>query len=93
MTAKKVDANQTAIVDARRECGCKVLSLASLGKGAPDLLVECPSGKLYLLEVKTAHGKLTHDQLDFHRQWPVMIVHNEIEALRAVGCVMQDSDI
>lgn len=40
--AAKVDATQAAIVTALRAAGCKVLSLAALGNGAPDLMVYLP---------------------------------------------------
>lgn len=40
--AAKVDATQAAIVQALRDAGCKVLSLAAMGKGAADLLVLPP---------------------------------------------------
>jgi hypothetical protein len=41
--AAKVDANHSAIVEALRKVGCKVLSLAANGKGCPDLLVGVPT--------------------------------------------------
>ncbi|HJP47915.1 hypothetical protein [Acinetobacter venetianus] len=37
--AAKIDANQTEIVKALRKFGASVQSLASTGKGCPDLLV------------------------------------------------------
>ena len=37
--AARVDSNHIEIVKAFRKLGCSVLSLASLGKGVPDLLV------------------------------------------------------
>ncbi len=66
--AAKVDANQSAIVDALRAAGCSVQSLAAVGKGCPDLLVA--RGKVnILLEVKDATGKLTPDQKTWHEGW------------------------
>ena len=39
MRAAKVDRNQTEIVQALRDYGAFVVSLATVGKGVPDLLV------------------------------------------------------
>lgn len=66
----KVDSTQADIVEVLRECGFSVLSLASLGKGAPDLLV-ARSGRNMLIECKsTPIGyKLTRDQKKFHERW------------------------
>ena len=49
--AAKIDANQTEIVKALRQVGASVQSLASTGKGCPDLLVGF-RGVNWLLEVK-----------------------------------------
>lgn len=94
--AAKIDHTQTAIVDALRAHGCKVLSLAACGKGVPDLLVRRTGtfqgysvwDGLSLLEVKNPKGKgtsLTPDQVRFHADWPVTVVTNADEALEAVG--------
>lgn len=93
--AAKVDATQAAIVQALRDAGCKVLSLAACGKGVPDLLVHQPDTHpfvrepdLFLLEVKNPAGRgtsLTPDQVKFHAEWPVTVVTTPEEALKAVG--------
>lgn len=92
--AAKIDGTQTAIVDALRAAGCRVLSLAACGNGVPDLLVKHPvwcffSGeRLILMEVKNPKGKgiaLTERQVRFHAEWPVVVVTSVDEALRAVG--------
>ncbi len=71
----KVDGNHTEIVAAFRKAGWSVLSLAPMGRGCPDLLVAHPSeDDLYLVEVKTAKGKLTPDQLKFQQAFPVKVV-------------------
>lgn len=71
----KVDANQSDIVDALRACGCSVFSLASVGKGCPDLVI-ARAGKTYLAEIK--NGKLgwkwTPTQKDFHSTWKADIL-------------------
>lgn len=69
--AARVDENQGAIVDALRSLGCSVQSLASLGKGVPDLLVGIRGVNL-LVEVKnpaSSGDKLTPDQLTWHLGW------------------------
>ena len=78
--AARVDSNHAEIVAAFEQAGAPVLSLAPLGDGAPDLLVLIHD-ELALVEVKSAHGKLTPAQRDFHRQWPVRVVRNTAEAL------------
>ncbi len=78
--AAKIDANHTAIADALRRCGWQVLSLAALGRGAPDLLVT-RRGVWHLVEVKQPKGKLTEPQTRFHTVWPVTIVRSVDEAL------------
>jgi hypothetical protein len=89
---------QQRIVDVLRGRGCKVLSLAAMGNGCADLLVLLPwkfqdisdeVGPVFrLIEVKNLDGrgkKLTPDQVKFHAEWPVTVVTNAEEALRAVG--------
>lgn len=88
MRAAKIDANQTEIVKALRQIGCSVQSLASVGKGVPDLLVASPSGFLVLMEVKDGNKpqsarKLTTDQVEFHGKWnsEIAIVLNAEQAI------------
>jgi hypothetical protein len=81
----KVDSNQAEIVAAYRKRGFRVLSLASLGDGTPDLLVWRGLGHpVRLVEVKRPKGKLTADQERFIAEgWPVTIVRSiaDVEAL------------
>lgn len=94
--AAATDANQQEIVDALRGAGCSVQCLHTVGGGVPGLLVGrrarvlgCAM-TLYLLEVKDgakppSARRLTPDQADWHRHWPVAVVTSVDEALRAVG--------
>ena len=66
--AAKIDANQTELVEAFRRLGCSVLSLATVGKGVPDLLV-ATSGITWLVEVKIPKGKENQKQLEFAETW------------------------
>lgn len=86
--AAKIDANQAEIVAALRAVGCSVQTLAAVGAGVPDLLVGV-SGVNLLMEVKTASGKLTKDQIPWHEQWrgQVAIVRTVDEALALVAAV------
>jgi Holliday junction resolvase len=75
----KVDSNQAAIVSELRERGYLVLSLASHGRGIPDLLI-FDGDRLSLIEVKSKEGKLTPDQERFQAQgWPVVVVRSELD--------------
>lgn len=85
--AAKIDANQTEIVKALRQVGASVQSLASTGKGCPDLLVGF-RGVNWLLEVKDGQKvksarKLTDDQVVWHESWRgrVYIVESVDQAL------------
>ena len=87
--AASTDRNQAAIVKALRKSGCRVLSLAAVGNGCPDLLA-CRADQVYLLEIKDgkkspSRQKLTPQQIKFHEHWPVHVVRNECEALVSVG--------
>ena len=71
--AAKIDANQTEIVKALRQVGASVQSLASTGKGCPDLLIGF-RGVNWLLEIKDGQKvksarKLTPDQIEWHESW------------------------
>jgi Holliday junction resolvase len=87
----KVDSNQKSIVQTLRKAGCRVLSLAAVGQGCPDLLVS-RACTLYLLEVKdgslppsAGRNRLSKQQVAFHKLWTVSVVCSESEALEAVG--------
>ncbi len=71
--AAKIDANQTEIVKALHQVGASVQSLASTGKGCPDLLVGF-RGVNWLLEIKDGQKvksarRLTPDQIEWHESW------------------------
>jgi Holliday junction resolvase len=86
--AAKTDANQTQVVNALRQAGASVQSLAAIGRGCPDLLVGY-QGINYLMEVKDGSKvpsaqKLTIDQEHWHSVWKgvVHVVKSEDEALK-----------
>ena len=71
--AARTDANQQRIVDALRQCGATVQSLAAVGNGVPDLLIGY-RGCTALVEVKdgdksASRRVLTPDQERWHAAW------------------------
>lgn len=87
----KVDANQAEIVAALRGVGASVQSLAPVGNGCVDLLVGFRKAN-YLLEVKGDKGKLTDEQVEWHRQWQgeAHIVRTVDDALIAIDAMPPD---
>ena len=86
--AAKTDSNQTEVVNALRQVGASVQSLATTGKGCPDLLVGY-RGINYLMEIKDGNKmpskqKLTIDQEHWHSVWrgTVHIVKSIDQALQ-----------
>jgi len=94
MRAAKIDANQEAVVTALRTAGATVQSLASVGKGVPDLLVGY-KGQTLLMEVKDGFKApsarlLTEDQLRWHHNWKggaLAVVDSPDAALRMIGVI------
>lgn len=92
--AAKIDGNHDQVVSALRAAGARVLSLAAVGGGVPDLLVGFGS-RFYAIEIKDGHlppsaRKLTPDQDEWHKHWadyPVYVVHSPEEALKAIGAL------
>ena len=65
---RKVDANQSVIVDALRKIGCCVIDLSASGEGVMDLLV-CYRRRTWMVEVKNLKGRgdiLTPAQIKLH---------------------------
>jgi hypothetical protein len=69
----RIDDNQKVIVKQLRNYGCSVLSIASIGNGAPDIIVGF-KGNNYLFELKDSSKpksaqKLTADEIAFAGSW------------------------
>lgn len=79
--AAKIDATQTAIVDALRRCGVQVESI-----GKPLDLLVTHRGRTLLIECKSPGGSFTKDQAEFMAYWTgeVHVCKTPDEALRAV---------
>ena len=73
MRAARVDGNHAAIVEGLRKYGCSVQSLATIGKGCPDLLVgyRCENFTFELKDPSKVPSarKLTPDQVKWHDEW------------------------
>ena len=83
----KVDSNQAAIVKALRDAGCSVQPIHQLGHGIPDLLVATPSGVTLLVEVKSAKGSLTPEQVQWISRWRgrVEVIRDPDDIARLLG--------
>lgn len=97
--ARKVDTTHAAVVKALRAVGCSVQSLASVGKGCPDLLVGW-GGRTFLFEVKSpeaikkdgtvglSHRITAEDQARWQANWRgsfVVTVTGPDDALKRMG--------
>lgn len=77
----RLDSNHKAIELALRKCGWQTINLSSIGGACPDLLVQ-RNGQLRLVEVKSAEGQVTPEQMAFRLDgWPVVIVRSIEDAL------------
>ncbi|MFH0901430.1 MAG: hypothetical protein V2A73_12455 [Pseudomonadota bacterium] len=80
---------------ALRKAGCSCTDTHSLGHGFVDIVAGRVDGdgipRAYLLETKMPGGVLTDDERCWMAFWRghVAVVHDELEALRAVGVEMQ----
>ena len=81
----KVDRNHNEIVTGLRQLGATVLSIASIGNGAPDILVGW-RGRNYLFEIKDDRGQLTDDEETFFDRWngQVKLVRNLLDAVQEI---------
>ena len=75
MTYKRTDDTHTEIVATLRLLGCSVVSLASIGRGCPDIACAI-QGKTYLIEIKNGSKKwkLEPDQKEFILNWKAEIL-------------------
>ena len=82
--AAKRDASEPGIVQCFKAHGCEVLVLSQ--KGVPDLLVSWQD-RLALVETKSAHGRLTPAQKEWHRTWKgrAHVVESVEQAFMVVG--------
>ena len=93
--AHRLDANHAELVAAFEKLGCSVLSLAGLGRGAPDICVGY-SGLQIMCELKDSAKppsarKLTPDEEKFRMSWKggYRIVENDVHVMETVD-LLQD---
>lgn len=94
MNYGRLDNNQTEIVRQLRQCCVSVQSLASVGKGCPDILVGI-DGQNWLFEIKNpeqvpSKRKLTPDEESWHLNWRgrVHVVTTLDEIAEMIGCTV-----
>ncbi len=94
MIAKRVDDNQEQIMRDLRKVGCEVTSIASVGKGCPDLLIS-HEGYWFVFEIKDGSKvksaqKLTKDEKRWieRQKAPVHIITCTADALRVFNEVI-----
>lgn len=97
--ARRVDLNQSPIVDAFRQAGARVRVTSDLGRGHPDLIVvfEDADGRTRteFVEVKGPKGKLTKPQREWIEQTGITprIVRSPEEAIELLGLRFQVIDM
>ena len=94
---KRVDANQTKLVQAFRALGLTVAITSGVGDGFPDIVVgglmPCMCGSAHrvkqtkIVEIKSLTGILTPDQKEFHAIWrgQVDIIRTEEDVFQLTG--------
>lgn len=94
MNYGRLDDNQQDIVKALRKCCVSVQSLASVGKGCPDILVGF-RGRNWLFEIKNpeqvpSKQRLTKDEELWHFGWRgrVHVVTSFGEIRDMIGCTV-----
>ena len=86
------DANQSAMVEALRQCGLVVHDVSALGGDCLDLFCGDPlSGRWCQVEVKTDSGTLTDGERcyieRYEGQLPIIVARHGVDILRWFGRV------
>lgn len=86
--ARRVDANQGALIAALRAAGATVEPLHRQGDGCPDLLVGYRAQN-FLIEVKLPSEKASTGQRIWMEGWKgqACVAHTAEEALRSIGAM------
>jgi Holliday junction resolvase len=83
--AARRDLNEREVIEALKAVGASVVQISETG--APDLLIGFRQ-QTFLAEVKSPKGKLTDDQLKWHKAWEgrqVSVIRTVEEALQLIG--------
>jgi hypothetical protein len=86
--AKRVDANQSVIVEAARKLGLRIYIVSDIGRGLPDLIAQW-GGYTELWEVKTENGKLTKAQKERVEEGLMMRLVRSIDDVQAAAETMK----
>jgi rhamnose utilization protein RhaD (predicted bifunctional aldolase and dehydrogenase) len=84
MRAAKIDANHEQITKTIRNMGATVQSIASVGRGCPDVVIGY-RGRNFLAEYKpNEKAKLRETQIKWHQNWKgqVMRLNSVDEAIK-----------
>lgn len=89
--AKRVDANQSKIVEQLRRIGATVQVLSSVGQGCPDILVGYRT-RNFLFEIKDgakipSKKKLTPDEEVFFQTWQGQV--HKVESIEEILKVIE----
>lgn len=92
MRIRRTDKNHLPLMEQIRQIpGAEVLSIHTIGRGAPDLILGFAK-RNYLLEVKDpkqppSKRRLTEDEEKFHKSWPgsVHVVETLADVLRIIN--------
>lgn len=82
--ARRKDTNQPGVEQELRDLGFSVLSIHTVGKGCPDLVVGA-LGLNFIVELKHDFAALTEPEKDWHKAWQgqVRIAETAEEIIRA----------
>ena len=87
---RRTDSNQSDIIRMLREFGASVQDLSQVGHGCPDLMVGY-RGRTFPMEVKSADGKLTPDEVKWRDNWKGnYYVIRDIETAMQILCDAED---
>jgi hypothetical protein len=90
---RRVDKNQRQIVAELRQAGCSVTDTHTLGSGFVDIVASHPQAKPpsqnWLFEIKSDGGRLTDDEIEWHREWPGQkaVIYCFEDAARIMGLI------
>ena len=89
--AKRIDANQAAIVEALRGCGYSVAISSMMGHGYPDIAVGC-RGKTLFMEIKAGSNCLTPDEREWKDNWKgsYVVVRSVEQAIREMEDFLEE---
>ncbi len=89
--AKRIDQNQTEIIETLRLLGCSVANTSRMGMGFPDIVIGL-NGKNYLIEIKNGSKPpsaqaLTSPEKRFHQFWrgQITVIKSTKEAIEFVN--------